>query len=71
MVRIYLVLSNTNICHCGQLLLHGMLTKEFLSNVEWLNDLKLRVSYGLQGNVDKNTSPYVVGEWNSTTVLPG
>ena len=45
--------------------------EEFLSNVEWLNDLKLRVSYGLQGNVDKNTSPYVVGEWNSTTVLPG
>lgn len=45
--------------------------EEFLSNAEWLSNLKLRVSYGLQGNVDKNTSPFVVGDWSSTSILPG
>ena len=45
--------------------------EEFMKDAEWLNDLKLRVSYGLQGNIDKNTSPYVVGDWTTSTVLPG
>lgn len=43
----------------------------FLRDEAWLNDLKLRLSYGLQGNVDKNTSPFVVGEWDTSTILPG
>lgn len=43
----------------------------FLRDVEWLNMLKLRASYGLQGNVDKNTSPFIKGEWGNTTILPG
>ena len=34
----------------------------FLSDADWLSDLKLRASYGVQGNVDKDTSPLVVGE---------
>ena len=37
---------------------------------DWLSDLKLRASYGVQGNVDKDTSPLVVGEWDNTQVLP-
>lgn len=45
--------------------------EEFMANADWLSNLKLRVSYGLQGNVDKNTSPFVVGTWGSTTILPG
>ena len=45
--------------------------EEFMQNADWLTNLKLRVSYGLQGNVDKNTSPYVVGTWNNTAILPG
>lgn len=45
--------------------------EEFMQNADWLTNLKLRVSYGLQGNVDKNTSPYVVGTWNNTSILPG
>lgn len=45
--------------------------EEFLKDVAWLSNLKLRASYGLQGNIDKNTSPFVLGEWNNTTILPG
>ncbi len=45
--------------------------ESFLSNVEWISDLKLRASYGIQGNVDKNTSPEIVGEWGNITILPG
>ena len=45
--------------------------ESFLENEAWLDNLKLRVSYGLQGNVDKNTSPFVVGEWATSTILPG
>ena len=43
--------------------------EDFLRNEEWLSSLKLRVSYGLQGNVDKNTSPYIVGTWGETSDL--
>lgn len=42
-----------------------------MQNADWLTNLKLRISYGIQGNVDKNTSPLVVGEWGNTSVLPG
>ena len=45
--------------------------ENFLQNADWLTNLKLRISYGIQGNVDKNTSPLVVGEWGNTSVLPG
>ena len=43
----------------------------FLSDTEWLNNLALRVSYGIQGNIDKNTSSYVMGDYNNVTILPG
>lgn len=43
----------------------------FMEEADWLSNLKLRASYGLQGNVDKNTSPYIVGEWKNATILPG
>lgn len=43
----------------------------FMENADWLSNLKLRASYGLQGNVDKNTSPLVVGNWNNSSILPG
>lgn len=45
--------------------------EEFMRHADWLSNLKLRVSYGIQGNVDKNTSPLIVGSWNSTGILPG
>ncbi|WP_047451298.1 SusC/RagA family TonB-linked outer membrane protein [Alistipes sp. ZOR0009] len=31
----------------------------FLKQVEWLNMLKVRASYGLTGNVDRSSSPYM------------
>lgn len=45
--------------------------ESFLQDANWLTNLKLRASYGIQGNVDKNTSPYIVGTWGSASVLPG
>lgn len=38
---------------------------------KWIDNLALRLSYGLQGNIDKNTSPYLIGTFNRTTILPG
>ncbi len=44
--------------------------ESFLKDVNWLSSLKLRASYGLQGNIDKNTSPFVVGVYdNNTSIL--
>lgn len=37
----------------------------------WMNNLALRLSYGLQGNIDKNTSPYLIGTYGNSEVLPG
>lgn len=45
--------------------------ESFMQDVAWLNNLKLRASYGIQGNVDKNTSPYIVGDWKDNAILPG
>ncbi|WP_321518821.1 SusC/RagA family TonB-linked outer membrane protein [uncultured Bacteroides sp.] len=45
--------------------------ESFLKNVKWINDLKLRLSYGLQGNIDKGTSKYIVGDRKTATLLPG
>lgn len=45
--------------------------EEFLKDVTWLNNLKVRGSYGLQGNIDKETSPFVKGFWNNTSFFPG
>lgn len=45
--------------------------ENFLKNVKWIDELSLRASYGLQGNIDKNTSPYLIGTFDKTSVLPG
>lgn len=42
--------------------------EEWLRNVSWLNNLKLRASYGVQGNIDRSTSPYVTGSWGNTNI---
>lgn len=36
-----------------------------------LDILKLRVSYGIQGNIDKSTSPFVIGTYDTGSILPG
>lgn len=43
----------------------------FMKDVTFVNNLGIRASYGLQGNIDKNTSPYLIGTYNQVTILPG
>lgn len=45
----------------------------FTQNAKWLDNLVIRASYGLQGNIDKNTSPYLLGKYqsNANPILPG
>lgn len=45
--------------------------EDFLKDVNWISNLRVRSSYGIQGNIDKNTSPYVVGVFDSNIILPG
>jgi TonB-linked SusC/RagA family outer membrane protein len=42
----------------------------WLQDVEWLTALKFRASYGLQGNIDKGTSKFIIGKKRTTTILP-
>lgn len=45
--------------------------EEFLKDNTIISNLRLRASYGLQGNIDKGTSPFVVGKHENATILPG
>lgn len=45
--------------------------ENFMEGIELISDLKLRASYGTQGNIDKTTSPYVIGLYSNETILPG
>ena len=45
--------------------------EKFMEHVPVISNLRLRASYGLQGNIDRNTSPYFIGEYSDTTILPG
>ena len=45
--------------------------ENFLRNVNWLSSLKFRTSYGLQGNIDKNSSPFIIGSPTTVSNLPG
>ncbi|RAJ08797.1 TonB-linked SusC/RagA family outer membrane protein [Chitinophaga skermanii] len=41
-----------------------MLSKEdFMKDIEWLDMLKVRASYGVNGNVAKNAAPYLVASY--------
>lgn len=45
--------------------------EEFMKSVKAISNLRLRASYGIQGNIDKNTSPYILGRYEVITILPG
>ncbi len=34
--------------------------EDFLKNIKWMNMLKVRTTYGVTGNVDQNSSPYLL-----------
>lgn len=49
-----------------------LVSKEnFMKNVNAISNFRLRASYGLQGNIDRNTSPFFIGEYSDATILPG
>ena len=43
--------------------------EKFMKPLTWINDFRLRASYGLQGNIDKSTSPYLIGVIDKTSIL--
>lgn len=52
------------------------ISKESFFNTDFINRLRLRVTYGKSGNVDKSTSPYAIaavggGQTNHELQLPG
>lgn len=50
-----------------------VVNEPFMKNASWVDNLGVRLSYGLQGNIDKNTSPFLLGQYitNATPILPG
>lgn len=42
--------------------------EKFLRDAKWLDNLRLRASYGAQGNIDRSTSPYILGTWTTRNV---
>lgn len=38
---------------------------------KWMDNLAFRVSYGIQGNIDKNTSLFLLGKYIVDNILPG
>lgn len=42
----------------------------FITQFKWIDNLAFRLSYGLQGNIDKNTSPFLVGSYKNISILP-
>lgn len=45
--------------------------ENWMKNVYAIDNLGLRLSYGIQGNIDKNTSPYLIGRLDKIQILPG
>ncbi|WP_437920525.1 SusC/RagA family TonB-linked outer membrane protein [Sphingobacterium sp. LRF_L2] len=37
----------------------------FMQDISWLNALKARLTYGITGNVDQNSTPYSTAKWKS------
>jgi len=43
--------------------------EKWMKPVTWISSLNMRASYGIQGNIDKNTSPYLIGIFNRRSIL--
>lgn len=39
--------------------------EEFMESLTWLNNLKFRLTYGINGNVDQSSSPYLTASWKT------
>lgn len=40
--------------------------EEFMKNIHWLDMMKVRMTYGITGNVDQNSSPYLIGDYGTS-----
>lgn len=47
------------------------LEKESFMTLSWVNRLKLRLSYGIGGNIAKDAAPYMVAYYSSNTTVGG
>lgn len=45
--------------------------ESFMQQAKWVDNLVFRASYGIQGNIDKNTSPFLLGSYTVGSILPG
>jgi TonB-linked SusC/RagA family outer membrane protein len=45
--------------------------KEDFFNVPWINMLKLRTSYGIGGNIGRNTAPYLIAAYYPSNLVDG
>ncbi|NIG53094.1 SusC/RagA family TonB-linked outer membrane protein [Chitinophaga sp. Cy-1792] len=48
-----------------------MSKEHFMDQISWLNMLKLRASYGINGNVAKNAGPFMVASYGTNSVAGG
>ncbi len=46
----------------------NMSNEEFMKDVKWVNRLTVSASYGITGNVDQNSSPYVTAKSGNSSV---
>ena len=44
--------------------------EDFLKNISWINFLKLRATYGVNGNVDQGSSPYLTATRRNDNLIP-
>jgi TonB-linked SusC/RagA family outer membrane protein len=42
--------------------------EDFMENADWVNFLKVRTSYGISGNVDQRTSPYLIASFSNDQI---
>ncbi len=45
--------------------------EEFMKNIRFMDNWNIRASYGVQGNMDKSVTSFLVGQINKVTILPG
>lgn len=45
--------------------------ENFMLGATAVDNLAVRLSYGIQGNIDKSTSSFVMGDYNNASILPG
>ena len=64
-------LRNIAFCRCIRSVdLWRISNEPFMKDFKKIDNLVIRASYGVQGNIDKSTSSYVMGNYNNVSILP-